>query len=136
MRNLLTTSLLAGALATGACGDNDPGIDGTLLVVNESSFSINRLHIVPIDSPSWGSNLLGNDALQPGEEVVIGLSCDFYDALLIDDLGVECELRSVDMCFNNATFVITNNTCTVFDSAARAAANAAAGAAAPTAGAL
>ncbi|MDQ3367089.1 MAG: hypothetical protein M3680_16820 [Myxococcota bacterium] len=55
--------------------------------------------------------------LLPDEELVLGVDCGFYDALLVDEDGVDCELRDLDLCLNEATWVIRNNTCDVFNAA-------------------
>ena len=102
-----------------ACGSSDDGViiedDSTLLVVNESDFVIEELFITDVDASGWGPNLLGADALFPGEDfLVTDISCGFYDVLLVDETGVECELLEVDLCFDDATWVIRNDTCTIF----------------------
>lgn len=108
---LLLASLAA--LSLGACVIESNN-DATLLVVNDSDYVIEAIHLVPFDSPSWGRNLLAGDVLFPGEDFLLAVRCDFYDALLIDEDGVECELQSLDLCLNDATWVIRNNTCRVF----------------------
>ena len=94
--------------------------DSTLLVVNDSDFVIEDLFLTEVDNPNWGSDLLGSDALFPDEEIVLGVDCDFYDVLVVDETGLECEINDIDLCFNDATWVITNNTCDVFSAAAAA----------------
>ena len=109
-------ALCVGVSAIG-CGGDDDGFVGSasLLVVNESDFAIVEIYLAPIDDPSLGPNLLRGDVLLPGEELLLGVTCDFYDALLVDEEGVECEVPAVDLCLNDATWVIRNNTCTVFE---------------------
>jgi hypothetical protein len=106
-------------LAAG-CGDDDDFDDATLLVINESDFVITEIFLTEIDNPDWGPNLLRGDVLLPGEQLLLGVDCDFYDALLIDEDGVECEINGIDLCLNNADWVIRNNTCVVFEAAAKA----------------
>lgn len=121
MRNhLLLAALLAPVWSLALAGCDDDGVagdDASLLVVNESDFAITELYLTEVDNPDWGPNLLGFDALLPGEDFLLGVDCDFYDALLIDEDGVECELVGIDLCLNDADWVIRNNTCTVFDAA-------------------
>lgn len=126
---MLTNRLLAPALATFAClaaagcDDDEEGFfvaPGTSIeVVNDSDFVIEQLYLTEFDNPSWGPNLLGGDVLFPGESLELGIGCDFYDALVVDEFGAECELLGLDLCFNQATWVITNNTCEVFAAAAK-----------------
>jgi hypothetical protein len=117
----LCVALGSGALVAG-CGSDS---NGSLTVHNESDFLIVELHVTQVDNTNWGPNLLGISPLHPGDSVSLGVSCDTYDALLVDEAGVDCQLHSVDLCFNNADWIINNNTCTVF-AAAKAARDAAA----------
>jgi len=125
MLNLRLSAFLATALtaaATGACSDNN-GADLTLHVQNDSDFAIVEIHVTPVGNPTWGPNLLTSH-LAPGDSLVLGINCGTYDALLVDEAGVDCELHDLDLCLNDADWVIRNNTCTVF-SVARAAREAA-----------
>ncbi|MGE0546160.1 MAG: hypothetical protein AB7O24_12330 [Kofleriaceae bacterium] len=128
LKQPVLASLCVWALATpfaGCSDDDDDGIfipspgDGSLLVVNDSDFVIEQIYLASVDDPSYGPNLLGGDVLFPGEQLLLDATCDFYDALVVDEDGVECELFDLDLCANDATWVIDNNTCDVF--AARAA---------------
>lgn len=125
---MLTQRLLAPALAAcavfaslAACDDDDDLIieESTLLVVNESDFVIEELYVTDVGNPSFGPNLLAGDALFPGEEILLGVTCDFYDVLIVDEDGVECEIDAIDLCLNDATFVINNDTCTIFEAEAQ-----------------
>ena len=116
-RLLALSCLLAlSALSSSACvivADDDS--ESTLLVANDSDYFIYELYLTEVDNPDWGRNFLAGDFLAPGEDFLItDIECDFYDALLVDEDGVECELLDVDLCFDDATWVIRNNTCTVF----------------------
>lgn len=131
MLNLRLSAFLATALtaaATGACNDdnnhNDHEADLTLHVQNDSDFSIVEIHVTPVGNPTWGPNLL-TSALAAGDSLVLGINCGTYDALLVDAAGVDCELHNLDLCLNDADWIIRNNTCTVFAvaRAAREAAN-------------
>jgi len=119
----LVTPFLAAAIALGVaagCSDDDDFIaEASLVVVNQSDFAIYEIYLTEFDNPDWGPNLLGGDVLLPTEELVLGVPCDFYDALLVDEEGVECELFDLDLCLNDATWVIRNNTCAVFRDAAK-----------------
>jgi hypothetical protein len=120
MKNLgLSACLLALSFAAG-CSDDDDDVDATLTVVNESDFVIEEIYLTEVDNTDWGRNLLGDDPLLPDEELTLGVDCDFYDALLIDEDGVECELSSIDLCSNDATWFIYNDTCVAFEAARKA----------------
>lgn len=118
---ILAACVSFGAVAACSGGD-DGGViidDASLRVVNASDFVIEQLYLTDVGSPTWGPNLLRGDVLFPDEEILLGVSCDFYDVLVVDEDGVDCEINSVDLCLNDATWVIGNNTCTVFEVAAK-----------------
>jgi len=130
MNNLrLIASLCAvlgtAAIATGCTDDNSP--DATLTVENRSDFSIVDLRVA-FAGGQYGSNLL-NDDLLPNETITLGVACDTYDATLIDEDNVPCTVHNLDLCLNDARWIIRNDTCTAFG-AAKVAREAAAAAAA------
>jgi hypothetical protein len=99
---------------TGACSSDDDPADATLTVINDSDFVIEELFVTDVDASGWGPNLLAGDILLPGEEALLfDIPCGLYDALLVDEFGDQCELLSVELCFNDATWVIDNNTCDI-----------------------
>jgi len=107
-------------LAAGACTattDDDP--DATLTVINDSDFTIDELYVTASVNDGWGRNYIP-DLLLPGEDITLAVVCDTYDALIVDETGVECEQLDLDLCLNDATWHITNNTCPVFDAAKQA----------------
>ena len=112
------TAIAAAATLTGCVVQADE--DASLTVYNESSFVIEELYLTEVDSPTWGSDLLGSDVLFPGEAIELGVDCDYYDALVIDETGLECEILDIDLCFNDAQWVIRNNSCDVFSIAGQA----------------
>jgi hypothetical protein len=123
---MLTHRLLAPVLA--ACvslamytGCNDSGViaDASLRVVNNSDFVIEQIFLTDVGNPDFGPNLLRGDVLFPGEELLLGVNCGFFDALIVDEAGVDCEIHDIDLCLNDATFVIRNDTCSVFGIAAK-----------------
>lgn len=106
---------LALSFAVGACTS-----DSTLHVDNESDFVITDMYVADVNSSSWGPNLLGVDGLNPGEELALNVSCGTYDVQLIDETGVTCEVDDLDLCLNDAVWVIHNDTCAAFREAAAA----------------
>ena len=122
MTLVLASTLLLGA-ACGGGGDGEVVVDdpdSTLLVVNESDFVIEEIYITHVDASGWGPDLTGGDVLFPEEEMLLtDIPCDFYDVLMVDETGLECEVLDVDLCFDDATWVITNNTCDVFAAQAK-----------------
>jgi hypothetical protein len=116
-RFLLIAGLLTLAAAPSGCiiSSDDDSSDSTLLVVNDSDYVIEEIYLTEVDNPNWGPDLLGGDVLFPGEDfLIVDIECDYYDALLVDEDGVECELLDIDLCFDDADWVIRNNTCTIF----------------------
>jgi len=123
------TSLVCSALISlslAACGGGgsadviiDDSPDSSLVVDNQSDFAITELYLTSVNSGSWGPNLLRGDVLLPDENVTLGVDCGFYDALLVDEDGVDCEIDDLDLCLNDAVWVIRNNTCSVFGAAAK-----------------
>jgi hypothetical protein len=85
------------------------GSDSQLTVQNSSNYVLEDIYITPVGAPSWGPDQLGSDALFPGESVTIELGCDVYDVLVVDELGAECMLLDLDLCFDSALWVITNS---------------------------
>ncbi|HLL21986.1 MAG TPA: hypothetical protein VK427_07640 [Kofleriaceae bacterium] len=110
----MTKSLLALPLAA-ALAACTGGSDATLTVVNDSDYTIHEIYLTETNNSNWGPNLLRGDVLFPDEEFVLGVPCDFYDALVVDEDDVQCEVTDLDLCLNDATWVIRNNTCAVFD---------------------
>ena len=111
---LRTTAILALVLTASALGsgciivdDDDP--DSTLTIDNASDFVIEEIRVARTDvNEPYGPNLIPG-ALFPDEAVTIALDCDFYDVLIVDELGAECELIDLDLCFDDAVWVITNS---------------------------
>ncbi len=108
MKNLALIASLLGACTT----------TSSISVDNQSDFTITELYLTDVSSSSWGPNLVSNNQLLPGETVRIDTSCGTYDAMLVDETGVTCELNSLDLCLDNALWVIRNDTCTTFREAA------------------
>lgn len=121
-----TVAALGFAVISGCTGSASVTVDpgASLRVENRSDFSITEIHVTSVGSSTWGPNLIDGDILAPGESLTLSVGCNTYDALLVDESGVDCQLHSVNLCLNNADWIIHNNTCTVFG-AARAAREAA-----------
>ena len=114
MLNRIALSL-ALAVSASACIVTTGGADGTLTVENRSSYLIYELYVAPVGTVSWGPNLLSGDYLGPNEIIDIDVQCDDYDARLVDETGLECKVYNLDLCLNDAVWVITNNTCSAFN---------------------
>lgn len=83
--------------------------DSSLTVINESSYIIEEIYVAPVGTRTWGADLLGLDVLYPGESLTVYLDyCDYYDVLVVDELGAECVLDSLYLCYDDAAWVIDN----------------------------
>ena len=98
--------------------------DSALFVTNDSDFEIHEMYVTDVRSSSWGPNLLDGEILFPGESLTLGVACGTYDALLIDETNASCEVSNLDLCYENADWVIRNTSCAVFEERATAAAKA------------
>lgn len=96
--------VLALALSSGCIIVTD---DASLTVANDSSFVITELYVTPVgDDPRFSADLLGSGFLRPGESIVIDVECGFYDVEVVDELGALCLLPDLDLCFDDALWVI------------------------------
>lgn len=102
---------LGAVLSQSACTSSS---DATLTVVNHSDFTIVDIRVAPVQTVDFGPNLLGTDVLLPGEQLTLGVTCGTYDAEVVDEQGVTCDVNDIDLCLNDARWVLTNSTCTVF----------------------
>jgi hypothetical protein len=116
-RFLILSGLLTLAAAPGCLivtDDDDPG--ATLEVWNDSDFVITDIYLTQTTDRDWGPNLLDGDVLLPDERIVlVDINCDFYDAQLIDEDGITCELYDLDLCANDALWRVGNNLCSVWN---------------------
>ncbi|HEY1549977.1 MAG TPA: hypothetical protein VGG28_19240 [Kofleriaceae bacterium] len=105
------------AVALGACVVDTappPSGDSSITVVNHSDFTIEELYVTASASASWGPNWLGSVPLDPGDTITLAVDCGTYDVELIDETAVICDLYGLDLCFDDATWVIENSTCASF----------------------
>jgi hypothetical protein len=100
-------------MAIAGCSSSDNS-GGTLRVQNQSDFAITEIHVTSVGSSTWGPNLISGDILAPGESLNVDVTCDTYDALLVDESGAQCTVHDINLCFNTADWIIQNNTCPVF----------------------
>lgn len=119
---------LVGSLALGACTS-----DASLRVSNQSDYALVDIRVTQVDNPDFGPNLISGDTLEPGESITIGVDCDTYDAEITADDGYICSLHAVDLCLNDADWVIDNDCGFVASAKGKARADAAAKAKATTA---
>jgi hypothetical protein len=102
---LAVFGLLAGCVA-----------DSTLTVRNSSSYVIYEINLAQPGSRTWGPNLLRGDVLFPGEELFITeIDCGEYDLRLKDELGAECIVEGLDLCFSDGLWIIDDRQLTVCD---------------------
>jgi len=115
LRILACAIAALGSMAISGCSSSDNGGgSGRLNVHNQSDFAITEIRVTSVGSSTWGPNLISGDILAPGETLNVDVSCDTYDALLVDESGAQCTVHDIDLCFNTADWIIQNNTCPVF----------------------
>ena len=114
----LVSVLALSTMATGCIvhtSDDEDVDDSTLLVVNDSSLWIDVVNLVAEYEDTWGRNYVGAAGLAPGEDILLtDIECDYYDARIIAEDGLECVIESLDLCFDDATWYIDNRTCDIF----------------------
>lgn len=100
--------ICASALLFGGCGGVDDGDDddSLLTIFNDSSFILEEVRVAGIGDPTFSGDLTGIDAVFPGESVTISLSCDDYDVLIVDEIGLECVILGIDVCDEARGFVV------------------------------
>jgi hypothetical protein len=116
MRNVLLGLAVSCSLV--ACTTSS-GPDATLSVDNESDFQIVEIYLTDVGSSTWGPNLISGDTLNPGETLRLDVDCSTYDAKLVDETNVSCEVDNLDLCLNDSIWIIHNDTCTAFSNAAK-----------------
>lgn len=134
LRILACVVAALGSMAIAGCGSSDNDCDnnnngsncvcdsnnnclppegGALRVENQSGFAITEIHVAPVGSTTWGPNLIST-TLTPGATLTVTFTCGTFDVLAIDQAGQQCTLHDVDLCANNADFVIGSATCVTF----------------------
>ena len=92
-------------LVAGATGCTDDS--ASLTIDNDSSYTLIEINLSPVNTTTWGSDLLGSDVLLPGETLeVTGIECDLYDIRVLDEDNDECILTDVDLCADASVWVV------------------------------
>ncbi|MEM9493420.1 MAG: hypothetical protein AAGC55_30005, partial [Myxococcota bacterium] len=82
------------------------GEDSTLTIQNDSSYTLLEIRVAEEFDAFWSNDLTGSDVLFPGEAITVALDCGVYDVQVIDDEFFACELRRLDLCFDDAIWFI------------------------------
>ncbi len=132
LRMLACVVAAIGSMAIAGCGsDNDcdgddrnkpeclaaAGSGSAVAVVrveNQSHFAVKEVHVAAVGSTNWGTNLISGAVLVAGGSGTLAVPCGRYDVLLIDAAGEQCTLHDVDLCANNADWIIANTACSTF----------------------
>ena len=103
---------LALALLFGGChGTHHDYYDPNTLVIGNDPASVGDIwyaYVTPSTSSSWGADLLGNEVLQPGDELVVDVyDCNGYYDIRVeyDDGRLIIEQYDVWLPCNRTTFV-------------------------------
>jgi hypothetical protein len=95
------------ALSTGCIIEGDGDSDFT--IYNDSNYTLVEINLAPVDQVSWGPNLLRGDVLLPDESLtIVSIECDTYDVRVVDDLGSDCILSDIDLCFDSDGWSVTD----------------------------
>jgi hypothetical protein len=110
----MATVLTISAAITGCVVSSDDNTDATLTVHNLSQYDITDIYVAPVGSRSWGPNLLDpGEVLFAGDQLTLATSCGTYDVQVIDETNVDCVVPDVDLCANDADWIVRDNTCHV-----------------------
>ena len=81
--------------------------DSTLTIRNETRWVITEFYVSETDDEDWGPDQFGDEVVGYGEEFILyDIPCDFWDIMFIDEDGDECILEEVDLCNDDAIWVI------------------------------
>ena len=108
--SLMVGLVLAMTTAGGCIIVDDSSPDSSLTIANRSTYIITEVNVTDVNSSSWGPDLVPQD-LYPNEDLVVSLDCGTYD-VRIHDNGIpaaECLVNSFNTCFDNDTWVITDD---------------------------
>ena len=84
--------------------------DGTFTLYNESSYDIEEFYLRAYYESSWGSNQLGGTPLYHGDSMTIDyLDCDTYEAMVVDDTGLECVASGIYVCESDEEWVVRDS---------------------------
>lgn len=109
----LATIFAVSAAMTG-CVVSSNNADATLTVHNESRYDITDLYVAPVGSRTWGPNLLNpGEVIFAGDQLTLTTACGTYDVQVIDETNVDCVVPDVDLCLNDADWIVRDNTCHV-----------------------
>ncbi|MEO7732133.1 MAG: hypothetical protein ABIY55_14255 [Kofleriaceae bacterium] len=109
----LATIFAVSAAMTGCVVSSD-NTDATLTVHNESQYDITDLYVAPVGSRTWGPNLLhSGEVIFAGDQLTLTAACGTYDVQVIDETNVDCVVPDVDLCLNDADWIVHDNTCHV-----------------------
>lgn len=105
MKNLLLACVIALA-ATSATGCIiSSGGDSTIEVFNDSSFFLEDIAFAEFNDVDFGPNVVPG-GLAPGDSVIVELDCGDYDIFIEDELGAQCTILGIDVCFDDAGLFI------------------------------
>jgi hypothetical protein len=81
-----------------------------VVIKNKSDWAIAQLFLSPVDTEEWGPDQLQEQVIGTGETFTLqGVPCDSYDVMLVDEDADECIVPGVDICGDDAGWVISND---------------------------
>lgn len=91
------------------------GPDSTITIYNDSDYAIFELYIAERNTFDWGPDLLRGLPLEPGDAITVEVDCGTYDVEVWDELGTDCVLEGIDVCFEDDGWSITNTDLAICD---------------------
>ncbi len=82
----------------------------SVVMNNQSSFTIYSMYLSPTASDDWGPDQLGEDVVEPGATLTLsGISCGTYDVRLTNPAGETCTISGYDICSGSETWTLTTS---------------------------
>jgi hypothetical protein len=84
--------------------------EATVVIQNDSQWSIHNLYLSDVDSEEWGPDQLGDEVIESGggKFTLTDIPCDAYDVKLVDEDGDECVVNAIALCVDKGNWVITD----------------------------
>jgi hypothetical protein len=79
-------------------------------IENRSHWAIHQIFLTPFESTAWGDGQLGpSELIGTGQSLELrGIDCDTYDVKLVDEDGDECVIQDVDLCLEDAKWILND----------------------------
>ena len=84
--------------------------ESSVVIRNDSQWSIHNLYLSSVDTEEWGPDQLGDEVIESGggKFTLTDIPCDAYDIKLVDEDGDECVINAIALCVDDGAWVITD----------------------------